>query len=364
MQTAVDWGRGGDNKTAGSTGQDIDYGAGRLDAYAAIRSAGAHIGTPPPAPTHQLLQGTLSGTGAQVDYPIPVTNTGYPIAATMILPSLSGATGVSPDFDLYLYDPNGAEVARSYTYSRQEQIGYHPIVTGTYTLRVKSYNGSGGYFVDLSTAPQPPPYETPKTASQLNVSLVPVFRQCGTGGNPADSGHAAPLAVGSCDPPLPTSGVTAFVGSDSVASAQLAVVPGDLTTPADEADVSFAIDATDVRAGGPSGPDYDPSATPDMTFSTRLRMTDSSNGPSGADPATTTDLEFPVPVSCTATADSSVGSTCIAATTADALQPGSIEEGRQAVLQVFRLRLTDAGPNGVRGDADDRLFAQQGIFVP
>ncbi len=39
MSTAIDWGRGGDNRTAGTTGPDIDYGAGRLDGYAAIQAA-------------------------------------------------------------------------------------------------------------------------------------------------------------------------------------------------------------------------------------------------------------------------------------------------------------------------------------
>jgi hypothetical protein len=33
-------------------------------------------------------------------------------------------------------------------------------------------------------------------------------------------------------------------------------------------------------------------------------------------------------------------------------------------LQVFRLRLNDSGPNGVRGDSDDRLFATEGIYIP
>jgi serine protease AprX len=38
--TAVDWGRGGNGKTAGTSGWDLDYGHGRLDAYAAVRAAG------------------------------------------------------------------------------------------------------------------------------------------------------------------------------------------------------------------------------------------------------------------------------------------------------------------------------------
>ena len=57
--TAVDWARGGDDKTPGTTGQDIDYGWGRLDGYAAIEAAkGVDIGTPPPGPTHLLRRAT------------------------------------------------------------------------------------------------------------------------------------------------------------------------------------------------------------------------------------------------------------------------------------------------------------------
>ena len=33
-------------------------------------------------------------------------------------------------------------------------------------------------------------------------------------------------------------------------------------------------------------------------------------------------------------------------------------------MQSFRLRLNDSGPDNVRGNADDRLFEQQGIFEP
>ena len=41
-----------------------------------------------------------------------------------------------------------------------------------------------------------------------------------------------------------------------------------------------------------------------------------------------------------------------------------IKENKATVLQVFRLRLHDSGPNGVRGNADDKLFATEGVFVP
>jgi serine protease AprX len=149
--TAVDWARGGDNKTVGTTGQDIDYGWGRLDGYAAIEAAkGVDIGTPPPGPTHVLREGSLSGTGMMVDYPLSVTDTQFPIAATLIMSSLNVGAAASPDFDLYLLNPSGTQVAAAETNRRQDELGYKPTVAGTYTLRVKSFAGNGPYFVDIS----------------------------------------------------------------------------------------------------------------------------------------------------------------------------------------------------------------------
>jgi serine protease AprX len=150
MATAIDWGRGGNNRTAGTSGIDADYGAGRLDAYAALRAAGAPLGTGPAVPAHVLREGTLSGSGAYVDYLLDVAHTGWPIAATLIISSLSAGVATNPDFDLYLYDPNGTLVARSERIERQEDFAYAPPVAGTYRLRVASYNGSGPFFVDVS----------------------------------------------------------------------------------------------------------------------------------------------------------------------------------------------------------------------
>jgi serine protease AprX len=174
--TAIDWGRGGNNRTAGSSGPDVDYGAGRLDAYAALKASGAPISTPPAAPEHRLYEGSLSGTGAVADYKLNVTDVGFPIAATLIMPGVLGATAWSPDFDLYLYDPAGRLVALAETVQRQEAIGFKPTTTGTYTLRVGSFSGSGGYFVDVSAGlgalPAPPPQQpTTVTASPASVSL-------------------------------------------------------------------------------------------------------------------------------------------------------------------------------------------------
>ncbi|MDP8911541.1 MAG: S8 family serine peptidase, partial [Actinomycetota bacterium] len=149
--TAIDWGRAGDSKAAGSTGPDIEYGAGRLDAYAALKEAGGTLTTGPATPRHELREGTLSGTGARVDYVLDVVDTAFPVAATLITPAITGASATTPDFDLYLYDPAGTLVGRSETTSRQERVGYVPTATGKYTLRVYSYSGSGSFFVDVSS---------------------------------------------------------------------------------------------------------------------------------------------------------------------------------------------------------------------
>jgi hypothetical protein len=206
-------------------------------------------------------------------------------------------------------------------------------------------------------------YETPQSAGPISVSLVPLFRQCGTGASPANGGHSPPLSVPSCNPPVPSSSL-AFVGPTSVGSATLTVVPGNPGTVADEADVTTQVNVTDVRAGSVSGPDYDPIAGPEMTYATRVRITDRSNGPSASDPATATDLDLSVPVDCVDTASTGVGATCAANTSIDAVTPGAIKEGTSAIFQVFRARLNDPGANGVRGDADDRIFAHQGIYIP
>lgn len=216
------------------------------------------------------------------------------------------------------------------------------------------------------------PYQTPSTASPAHFALVPVFRQCGTGSNPTNGEHSPPLSAGSCNPPATTAGAMAHVGPQSAGSADYTAVPGNLGTPADEADATVAANVTDVRSGGVGGADYDPNpAGADATLSIRLRITDLRNststiscGTAGICPGTTTDLDFNVPVVCTPTGSSGIGSTCAASTSFDAVSPGAVAEGRASVMQLFRVRLNDSGANGLRGDADDRLFEQQGFYVP
>jgi serine protease AprX len=165
--TALDWARSGNNTAPGTIGPDVDYGAGRLSGYAAIESAlGADIGSPPAMPVHGLLDGSLTGTGAEVDHPLNVIDPSFSIAATLIIPSITGASASSPDFDLYLLDPDGATVASATTSMRQDTLGYTPGAAGNYVLRVRSQSGSGDYFVDVSAGLPPPPPPPPQPPPQ------------------------------------------------------------------------------------------------------------------------------------------------------------------------------------------------------
>jgi hypothetical protein len=210
-------------------------------------------------------------------------------------------------------------------------------------------------------------FDSPAAASPLSASLVPELRQTisssqcqARGGTP--SGHGPPLAFTSCNPPAYVPGTQGRIGPASEGSVALTVVEGDPTTATDEADVAISADLTDVRTS--AGGDYDPiPGGPESTLVFRLRVTDRASGTSGADPGTTVDFEFPVPVDCSASLGPE-GADCTATTSADAAQPGAIREAGQSVLQVFRLRVNDAGPNALRGDADDRRIASQGIFIP
>lgn len=141
--TSQDW---------GPAGKDVDYGAGRLDGYAAVKAAGGYSGTGPATPNHLFQAGNLSATGAAHNWKFDVNKTGEPIAVTMVIPDWRSYFFFwgRPDFDIHLYDPSGREVARSTSSSRQETITFQPTQTGTYTLKVSSYADSGDYFFDIS----------------------------------------------------------------------------------------------------------------------------------------------------------------------------------------------------------------------
>ena len=164
--TAVDWGRGGTNEARGSSGPDVDYGAGRLAAYAAIAEADAFIDgettldSPPTPPKHAMREGSLAGTGEVLEYEVDVPDLRFPLAATMIdVPTACLPDGADPDtqpevsnpnFSLRLTAPNGTVVATATSTRRQDEFGYRPTATGVYKLRVYSFRDCGDFFVDVS----------------------------------------------------------------------------------------------------------------------------------------------------------------------------------------------------------------------
>jgi serine protease AprX len=366
-QTAIDWARGGDNKTTGTTGADIDYGAGRLDAYAALQAAGAPISQPPFPPQHELREGTLSGTGAQVDFPLTITDTTFPIAATLLIPALSAGSSNNPDFDMYLLDPNGVQVASSEFTTRQEDFTYQPTVNGTYTLRVRSFRGSGGFLVDLSLPKPGVAYPRPGGASPLRVPLVPAFAACSA----PNSAHIAPLNSPSCTPVSPESSLLTTSSSGRGSGlVRLDVVVGNPATAADEADVGIRASATDVISVA-GGSDY----AGDLMLSTSLRITDRGNGFFGNESGTTQDAAFSAPVDCVPTPDPALGSACSLVTTADSLAPGFAVEGKRAVISALSVLVEDAGADGsltpatgtcppACGSGDEHPFLREGVFAP
>jgi hypothetical protein len=95
-----------------------------------------------------------------------------------------------------------------------------------------------------------------------------------------------------------------------------------------------------------------------------VRITDGANG-AGASPGTVEDFRYSLPIPCIATADVTVGSTCSATTTADALVPNTIQERERAVWEVGQVVVMDGGADGLASTgAGNTPFARQGIFVP
>jgi hypothetical protein len=201
----------------------------------------------------------------------------------------------------------------------------------------------------------------PRAATPLFVSLVPAYRQCAA----ANSQHAAPLAGSSCTP-VPQSSLLTVGTADANGKApgfggytRFRVLPDDLSTPADESDVALALSVTDVRRKSDLA-DY----TGELQAATTVRITDKYSGPSGTEAATGSDYSFAFTAPCTATTDTTIGASCAASTTADAVIPGSVAGGKRAVWELDRVNVLDGGPDGLASTPGNSLFATQGLFAP
>jgi hypothetical protein len=233
-----------------------------------------------------------------------------------------------------------------------------------FEIHVMSADGSGRQAItdngaaDVSPDWQPllsSGYPRPKGAATIVLSLVPAFAAC----TAPDRTHGAPLASGSCASPTQLSTELTVGTPDanggqpkSLGLAEFATKVGDPATPADEADVHLRLKVTDVRAHADLT-DY----TGQLTARLVLRITDRDNSPypGGPGPGTVVDTPFSYAVTCTATSDATIGSTCGVVTTADAVLADVVKEGRRTLWELDRFDVLD-------GNGDP--FLTQGIFVP
>jgi hypothetical protein len=134
--------------------------------------------------------------------------------------------------------------------------------------------------------------------------------------------------------------------------------PGDPSTQADEANVKLSASITDVRSKSDLS-DY----AGELQAVLPLRITDSNNG-AASDEKATGDTSFTFTIPCTPSEDPDSGSDCTITTTADAVSPGAVVEGKQATWEVDAVKVYDGGADGIAATADNTLFMSQALFVP
>ena len=201
-------------------------------------------------------------------------------------------------------------------------------------------------------------YVRPKGASPTDVPLVPAYEPCDASTS-ANRTHGPPLAFPACAPPVQkpgqlTVGTPDANGQPAKLRANVRINPlrGLPSTPIDEADVRLRATINDVRLRSDLS-DY----TGNLDLRLTLQVTDRDNTPhpGGSGPATVQQLIHSHPLPCSATADATVGSSCDADTTIEALVPGAVKELQRAIWELDAIRVHDGAGN---------LFMTQGVFVP
>jgi hypothetical protein len=215
-----------------------------------------------------------------------------------------------------------------------------------------------------------PGYPRPRAAPSVLVSLVPAHAQCVA----PNRTHGPPLGFDSCSPPRApfefpwlTVGTPDANGAPAKMTgwARARTVLGDPATPANEADIGMAVHVTDVRcrieitdepctnANARAGTDYGG----DIELRLPLRVTDRYNLPApAANGPGTGDTTMSFFGSCAITADTAVGSSCSISTSANAVIPGAVREGRRSIVELSQIE--------VRSTITSEVFLRQGIFVP
>jgi hypothetical protein len=213
----------------------------------------------------------------------------------------------------------------------------------------------------------------PKGATPLYAPLTIAYNECTV----PNRVHAPPLAFGSCNPPVAASPNVTVGTPDAngaaanfTGSVRFKVVPGDVQVNASVADIRCkAGTATCGSANAVDGVDY----TGELQGSTTVRVTDHHNGPFSnptcsptpcTDPATGVDVGLNLTVSCAATADTAIGSSCALGTSVNTLLAGAIVAGNRMVIQSGAVGINDGGPDGTVATTDNSPFLSQGLFTP
>jgi CSLREA domain-containing protein len=220
--------------------------------------------------------------------------------------------------------------------------------------------GSGGSTSEFSRCVTRS-YARPNAAPSVKASLVPAYTAC----TAANRVHGPPLEHPSCAPPAQRSATLTVGTSDANGQAsamtgtvRYTVVVGNPSTPADEADVKLVASLSDVRRRSNLS-DY----TGELQARTSLRITDKANGATALEDGTVDDITHSWTIPCAPTGGAA-GATCAATTTADALVPGTVREGRRAIWQLGQTEIHDGGVDEDADTAPNTVFAVQGVFVP
>jgi Tol biopolymer transport system component len=262
----------------------------------------------------------------------------------------------SPDGTLFAYIADGA--ASNIYGGELWTVDYPNLTTPTLLVDSSRYEDAPDW-----QPITPPGYARPRGGSPVNVRLVPAFRTCTN----ANATHGAPLNVSSCSPPTEESSYVTTGHGDAGRMAGLVtfkVVGESPINPSngDQADVQLTASITDVR--NPDLSDY----TGELRISPVLRITDRQSGGAYSPPihpATAMDTPFGFTLTCSTTTETNIGSTCSATTTADAVMPGLVREGKRSVWGLGQVQVFDGGADGDADTTDDNsLFLTQGLFAP
>jgi len=303
----------------------------------------------------ETMDGPQGGISMVHEY---VTNNADPTYATSYAddtspPSVCGG-------DAFLYGSSGPR-SGSMIYSTDQAYGGTTRLFARRTLYYEAPGQTNGPArlqddanrLALSVTNLPEGYVRPKSASPIEVSLVPAFSACAT----PNRVHGPPLAFGSCSPPAQRSSVVTIGAPDpngppvrSESFATLTAIVGNPSTGTDEANVGVKVSATDVRESATLA-DYTGDG---LQLRFNLIVTDRHNGSPATQAATGGLTSWQIPLSCTATAGAE-GANCGVTTTLESIVPGAVTEGKRAVWEVRRIDVRDAN-----GDS----FLQQGVFVP